>query len=102
MNVSVLEAGFLWRVRVLQGPAARRETIMSASRFVRGAGEIGKPSAVSLMVTPMSIPQIQTIISSLSFDSRLPQAGKYQKRPAEGEKRVEHHGVEQTRDSGSR
>jgi hypothetical protein len=30
MIVSVLEAGFLWRVRVLQGPAARHETITSA------------------------------------------------------------------------
>ena len=31
MIVSVLEAGFLWRVRVLQGPAARHGIITSAS-----------------------------------------------------------------------
>jgi hypothetical protein len=40
MFVSVLEAGFLWRVRVLQGPATRHEQL---HRFVRGAGENGKP-----------------------------------------------------------
>jgi hypothetical protein len=35
---SVLEAGFLWRVRVLQGPATEQ-----LHRLVRGAGENGKP-----------------------------------------------------------
>ena len=57
MCVSVLEAGFLWRVRVLQGPAARREAATSALQ-VLGAGEMGKPQvtvAVSLImvVTPI-------------------------------------------------
>jgi hypothetical protein len=35
--------------------------------FVRGAGEISKPPAVSLAVAAMSIRQIQAIGSSLSF-----------------------------------
>ncbi len=34
MSVSVLEAGFLWMVRVLQGPAARHETFTSALTVV--------------------------------------------------------------------
>ena len=33
MIVSVLEAGFLWRVRVLQGPAGRHRTITSAFKL---------------------------------------------------------------------
>ena len=55
MNVSVLEAGFLWRVRVLQGSAARREAITSALSVAQVSGQA---LAVSLMVAPMSIPQI--------------------------------------------
>jgi hypothetical protein len=35
LNVSVLEAGFLWRVRVPQGPAARRETFTSVLSVVQ-------------------------------------------------------------------
>ena len=35
MFVSVLEAGFLWRVRVLQGPATRHETITSVLSVVQ-------------------------------------------------------------------
>ena len=35
MIVSVLEAGFLWRVRVLQGPATRHETITSVLSVVQ-------------------------------------------------------------------
>ncbi len=35
MNVSVLEAGFLWRVRVLQGPAARHGRITFGSSVVQ-------------------------------------------------------------------
>ena len=35
MNVSVLEAGFLWRVRVLQGPAERHETFTSVLSVVQ-------------------------------------------------------------------
>jgi hypothetical protein len=35
MNVSVLEAGFLWRVRVLQGPATRHETFTSVLSVVQ-------------------------------------------------------------------
>ena len=61
MNVSVLEAGFLWRVRVLQGPGT---VLQHATKhhigFVRGAGEISKPPAVSLAVTAMSIPPLST------------------------------------------
>ena len=61
MNVSVLEAGFLWRVRVLQGPASGT-VLQHATKhhigFVRGAGEISKPLAISLMAAAVSIPQI--------------------------------------------
>ena len=35
MIVSVLEAGFLWRVRVLQGPATRHEILTSVSSVVQ-------------------------------------------------------------------
>ena len=35
MIVSVLEAGFLWRVRVPQGPATRHETITSVLSVVQ-------------------------------------------------------------------
>ena len=35
MFVSVLEAGFLWRVRVLQGPATRHGTITSVCPWCR-------------------------------------------------------------------
>ena len=48
MIVSVLEAGFLWRVRVLQGPAARHVQNNHIGFVRRGAlaaaaGENGKP-----------------------------------------------------------
>jgi hypothetical protein len=42
MIVSVLEAGFLHRVRVLQGPQLQHVTEQS-QRLVRGAGENGEP-----------------------------------------------------------
>jgi hypothetical protein len=47
-GVSVLEAGFLWRARVLQGPALRAcntpQDILIG--FARGAGEISEPLVV--------------------------------------------------------
>jgi hypothetical protein len=44
MIVSVLEAGFLHRVRVLQGPGPQLQHVTEQSqRLVRGAGENGEP-----------------------------------------------------------
>ncbi len=49
MIVSVLEAGFpsLWRVRVLQGPAARHRTITSILSVVTVQVRMASPSCLS-------------------------------------------------------
>jgi hypothetical protein len=56
MIVSVLEAGFRWRVRYFR--VLQHATKHLVYIGVVGAGEISKPLAVSLTVAAMSIPQI--------------------------------------------
>ncbi len=68
MNVSVLEAGCSVEGESTSGSCNTPRNFTRPS-FVRGAGEITKPLAVSLTVAAdLSIPQILTIRSSLSFE----------------------------------
>jgi hypothetical protein len=66
MIVLVLEAGFLWRVRVLQGPAARHRTITSALSVVQV--RMASSSCLSVGCPNVHPTNLETVSSSLSFD----------------------------------